>query len=111
MATECVAAEQKDIHRKHERANTHTEVVCTICARVEEPAEGIPRKQEDELDRDIESVTMHILKQEWKLLLNALVVAAKLRFTDTTTHRVTPECLVVRAAVVVTGESKESWKR
>src|SRR4030081_3835282 len=78
-------------------------------ARVGEP-EALPRvarEDDEEEQREIEEVPVHVLEDQRQLLLTAIAVA---RLTDGTAGGIGPERLVVRAAVVVASEAKAGGK-
>lgn len=119
MATECVHAEEDRIQDEHDCPDADAETQRAICVVMGEADEAVPSQQADEHDRRIEKVTVDVLKDQRKLLLASVVLTAEGRLADRAACWVAPECLVVRASVVVAGESKagregedeERWRK
>src|SRR5207244_388790 len=67
-----------------------------------------PREQEEERHRDVEEVSMDVLDDQRERALAAVSLA---RLAHGARWRASPEGLVVRAAVVVAGETEKSRER
>ncbi len=104
MTTECITAEKKDIRRQNYRADSDAEGSCAR-RRVGEPKRipDIVNEKDDKNQREVEKITMNILQNKRKLSLAAIAVTW---LADGTRGRVCPERFVIRAAIVITGETK-----
>src|SRR3954464_1345778 len=102
VAAERVAAEEDDIQNENDCADADSEVLHTGRG-IREPHSlpRIAREDEEEDQRDVHEVAMHVLENEWQTALSDVAIA---RLTDGAVYRVSPERLVIRAAIVVAGE-------
>ena len=75
--------------------------------RIGEPhrLERVVGEQDDEDDCDIHEVTMHILDDQRE---GTFAEKGFARFTDGAVDRVSPECFVISAAIIITGETKSA---
>src|SRR5579863_10113341 len=100
MTAERVSAEQNDVGEQNQSPNPDPEMSV-------EPA-GVPDvvgKDHEEDQGQIEEIAVDVLQDQRKRALAAILLA---RLTYRAGRRVSPEGLVVRAAVVVTGDAKAS---
>ena len=104
MTTKSVAAEQNNIHRQHQRADADPERSLSG-RRIGEPHRfpDIVREHENEEEREIEKIAMHVLHDERERTLAEVSVA---RFADRAGRRIGPESFVIGAAIIITGEPK-----
>src|SRR5688500_14491174 len=109
MTSERIPTEEDDIRCEQDRPDAYSEL-CRARRRVGEP-HRFPRivREKDEKDqREVEEVPVNVLDDERKRIF------AKVSFTrlaDSAARRVSPERLVVRAAVVVAREAKSCRER
>ena len=104
MTTESVAAEKESVRGKNYCADTDAER-CNIRRRVGEPKRipDIVNEKDDKNQREVEKITMNILQNKRKLSLAAIAVTW---LADGTRGRVCPERFVIRAAIIITSETK-----
>ncbi len=104
MTTERITAEKKDICRQNYRADTDAEGT-NIRRRVGEPKRipDIVNEKDDKNQREVKKITMNVLQNKRKLSLAEIMRA---RLADGTRGRVCPERFVIRAAIVITSETK-----
>src|SRR5687768_15954664 len=109
MTPQRVAAEQKDVEGEHEGADADAELP-SASRRIDEPERLVHVVQEDaeKNQRDVEEIPVDVLKHEGERLLAPVGLP---RLPDAARGRVRPKGLVVGAAVVVAGKSKEGGKR
>src|SRR5438552_13133754 len=104
MATEGVAAKQDDVDRQNDCADADAER--NLASRwIGEPHRfpDINREDDDEAEREIKKVAVHVLHDQGERALAEIRLA---RFAYSTSGRVGPETLVIGAAVVIAGETK-----
>ena len=104
VATKRVAAEQDDVDRQDQCADPYSEG--SFPGRgINEPERfpNIVKEHEDEKQREIKKITMHVLHDERE---GALAKISAARFPDGAGRWIGPESLVVGATVIVTGEPK-----
>ena len=104
MTAKSVAAEQNNIDRQDERADANSERSLAR-RRIDKPHRfpNIVSEHEDEKEREIEKIAMHILHDERK---GALAEVGAARLADGAGRWIGPESLVVGATVIITGEPK-----
>src|SRR5215813_14413994 len=100
MTTNCIAAEQDKIDCKDDRTDTDPKSV-----RKPERLPNIVRKNQKEQQREVKKVAVNILHDERKRTL-AQITFAWLAYGAC--RRISPECFVVGAAIIVTGEAESA---
>src|SRR5947209_5672916 len=108
MAAERVAAEEEHVDRQHQRADADAEVSGAVGRGEPVAAPRVEREDDDEDERGVEEIAMHVLQDERQ---GALPEIARAWLTDGTARRIGPERLVIRAAVVVAGKAKTGGTR
>src|SRR5581483_10008379 len=100
VAAEYIAAEQNYVNSEHQTADANAEAV-------REPVRfpGIPDQKAPNDVREPKEVTVQILHNQRKRALAQISFA---RLADRAGRRIGPECLVVRAAIVIAGQAKEA---
>src|SRR5450755_618048 len=104
MATEGVAAEEHDVDRQDDRADADAER--SLASRwISEPHRfpDINREDDDEDEREIKEVAVHVLHDQGKGAFAEIRLA---RFAYRASRRIGPETFVIGAAIVITGETK-----
>ena len=104
VTTAGVAAKQHGVQRQHERADADSE------RRRSRRGIGKPhrfpdivRENENEEEREVEKIAMHVLHDKGKGTFAEIDAA---RLADGAIGRIGPECLVIGATVIIAGESK-----
>ena len=107
MATEGIAAEEEHVEAQDDRSQADTEA-CFTGSSIGKPHApvGIVGQEEEKADRDVEKVAMDVLDDQRQGVLSEIAFP---RFADRARWRVRPEGLVLRAPVVVAGQSKTNW--
>src|ERR1035437_6244913 len=92
MAAEGVARQQKDVHDQDQRADADAEMLRS--RRIGEPhgVPGVPRKDEDEPDREIEEVAVDVLEDEREVAFAKVGLA---RLADGAIDRGEPERFII----------------
>src|SRR4029079_12825814 len=108
VAAERVAGEQRRVEREDERPDADAEL-CSPCT-VAEPQRlpDVVRQEEQEQHRDVQEVAVDILEDQREIALAEVAVP---RLTDGAVRWIGPERLVVRAPIVIAGESKQTGER
>src|ERR1700694_2751806 len=101
MTGECVAGEQRGVHREDQRADGNTE----RSSRPERSPDVVPEKKENQ-QREVQQVAMQILENQWECCLAAILSAPS--FSDGAAGRMERKGAVVRLAVVVAGQTKSA---
>src|SRR4029078_10143454 len=108
MAAERVAGEQDDVRRQDERPDANSEMLHSGAVIEPQRLPHIVREEEEEQQRHVQEVAVNVLQDQRKRSLTEVALAG---FADRAVRRIGPERLVVGAAIVVAGESKQSRKR
>ena len=66
---------------------------------------NVVTENQDENEREIQEIAMHVLHDERERALAEIRFA---RLTDSARGRVRPECFVIRAAIVITGQAESA---
>src|SRR6266568_1510585 len=106
VTTKCVTTEQDDVDHEHNRANAKTER--TPAARYIDKPEPFPNiigQDQNEDEREIKKIAMHVLHDEWERTFAEISFPW---FAHCARRRVCPKRFVVSAAVVITGEPKSA---
>src|ERR1044072_2208572 len=107
VTAERVAGEQNDVDGEDDGAKSDAELFATT---VVEP-ERLPhvvREEKQKQHRNVHEVAVDVLQNQWK---RSLADVALSRLTHGAVRRIRPKRLVVGAAIVVAGESKQAGKR
>src|SRR3954468_615735 len=104
MAAKRIAAEENNVDGQEQCPGPHMKTVGPLRRQVD-----VPREEREKDHGDVGEVPVHVL--EYQRQPAFAPVAQTARFTDRTRGRVSPERLVVRAAVVITGEAEEAGER
>src|SRR5262249_42308241 len=95
MAAENVPAEKDDVNCENDATQAHAQTVGKA-----ERSDCVPRQEAPHGIAKAQKIPMHILKYERPAMFAAIPLA---RLTDRACRGVGPKCLVIRAAVVITG--------
>src|SRR5262245_46871504 len=102
VAAKRIPAEQDHVDDEHKRANTDAErTFAGRCVSKPETIDRVIGENGEYEDGQIQEVPVKILKNKGQLLFAALVLSW---FADGAGGRIHPERLVIRAAIVITGE-------
>ena len=106
MTTESIAAEQDDVDREHDCAGADSERTAAG-HRIVEPEcfPNVVAQDQNENEREIQKIAVDVLHDERERALAEIRFA---RLTDSARGRVRPECFVICAAIIITGESKSA---
>jgi len=106
MTTKCVTAEEHDVDRQDERADADAERSFSS-PWIREPHRfpDINRKDDDEDERQIKKVAVHVLHDQREGTLAEIRFA---RFPDSARWRISPEGFVIGPAIIITGQSKSA---
>ena len=117
MAAERIAAEQNNVDSQHNRTDANAKRIFAR-GRIDKPERfpNVIREDKNEQDREVEKITVHILHDEWERTLAPIALA---RFAHCAGRRISPECLVIRAAIIITREAeatrrpknKKRWRK
>src|SRR2546430_11807031 len=100
MTTKSVTAEQDDVNREHDCADADAESIIKP-----EPFPNVVTQNQNENEREIQKIAVHVLHDERERALAEIRFA---RLTDSARGRVRPECFVIRAAIVITGQAESA---
>src|SRR6266404_3546695 len=100
MTAERVAAEQDDVYRENNRADADAEPAIKP-----ERFPNVVGEDQNKNQREVEKVAVNVLHDERERTLAEISFA---RFANGARGRIGPERFVIRAAIVVTGESKSA---
>src|SRR5580658_8575348 len=100
MAAEYIASQKHYVHHQNEAANANPETV-----RETERHDCVIHQKSPHQVGKAQEVAMEILQDQGKASFAKIRLA---RLADRTRWWIRPERLVIRAAIVVTGESKEA---
>ena len=100
MTTKCIPAEENDVNREHDCAHADPESMVEP-----ESFPNVVTQNQDENEREIQEIAMHVLHDERKRALTEIGFA---RFTNRAGGRVRPESFVIRAAIVIAGQPKSA---
>src|SRR6516164_3420396 len=103
VTAERVAAQQDDVKCEHDRSNADTEVSSTGLIREPHRSPGVVSENENEQQREVKKVAVDILHDERKGIFAQISLPS---LGNGASGWVCPECFVVSAPVVVTGEPK-----
>src|ERR1051325_4991465 len=110
MTAQGIAAKQNDVRRQQQRTETNAEFT-RARERIGKPhcLPDVVRKKDEKKKGEVQKVSVDVLDDQRKRALPAVAFA---RLSDGAVERIGPECLVVRPAVVVTGnpEPGGKWK-
>src|SRR5438045_1781265 len=98
MTTKSVATEQDDVNREDDCANADSESTVEP-----ERFPNIVAQDQNENEREIQKIAMHVLHDERKRALAPITFP---RFADGARRRVSPERFVIRASIIITGQPK-----
>src|SRR5882672_3206369 len=106
MTAKRVTAQQHDIHRQDERANTEAELLFTR-GNISKPhgLPDVPGEKDNKQKRHVKKITMNILHDERKGFFAEVPFP---RFSYGTCRRVGPERFVVCAAIIIASKAKAS---
>src|SRR5690349_7942978 len=109
MAAEGVAAEKDHVQGQDDGAKPDAKVLVAGVA-VEKPHRtvGVAGENDQKNQRDVEEVSMDVLKHERQIPFAAIGFA---RLADRAVERIRPEAFVVRSPIVVAGDSKQAGER
>ena len=104
MAAKGVAAEQNDVDRQHDRADADAKEVLSG-RRIGKPKRlpNVVARIDNENQREIKKIAMDVLHDEREGTFAQIGLA---RLAHRAGRRVGPECLVVGAPIIITGEPK-----
>src|SRR5207237_7665279 len=100
VAAERITREQNHVRRQDETSDADAKLPAAGSVGESEPVDCVDEQNDEEQQREIEEVAVHVLQDERKRSLAEIGFS---RFSDRTPGRVSPERLVVRAAVVIAG--------
>src|SRR5215471_4870334 len=106
MATEGVATQESDVDGEHQGAQSDSENL-VAAGGVRKPHGFVNvMKQDDEKSQcKIQEVAMHVLDDKRK---GPLAKVALARLAHGAGRRISPECLVIRSPVVITGDPESA---
>src|SRR5688500_8778806 len=108
MAAESVATEKHDVHCQDQRAEANAKV-CLPGRRINKP-HGFPnvvREQNQKQERNVKEVAMDVLHHEWKRTFAEISLP---RLANSAGRRVSPETLVVSAAIIIAGQPEQAGR-
>src|SRR5437588_10053595 len=98
VTTKCVTAQENDVKREDDCSNTDAE-----SAIKPERLPNVVTQDQNKNEREIQKVAVHILHDQRERSLAPITFAW---FADRACRRVRPECLVIRASIIITGQPK-----
>src|SRR5438093_1048953 len=102
MTAKRIAAKQNEVDRQNNRADAETEVMIEP-----ERFPNVVSENQNENECEIQKIAMHVLHDQRKRTLAEISFA---RLTNRACGRIRPERFVIRAAIVVTGQSKSAGR-
>src|SRR5947207_5764081 len=100
MTTISVTAEQDDVNREHDCADADYESIIKP-----ERFPNVVAQNENKNESEIQEIAVHVLHDERERALAQICFA---RLAHRARWRIGPERFVVRAAIVITGQSKSA---
>src|SRR5262245_224529 len=106
MASERVSAEEHDVRGKHDSSDADPERLAAR-RRIREPHSlpNVVREEDEKEKRDVQEIAMDVLDDQREVPLAEICLA---RLANCARRRIEPEGFVIRAAIVVAGESEQS---
>ena len=98
VTTKCGTAQQNDVNRQDDCANADAEPMIKP-----ERLPNVVAQGQNENEREIQKITMHVLDDERERALAEIRFA---RLANGACRRVGPERFVIRASIIITGQPK-----
>src|ERR1700722_6525549 len=99
MAAECITPQKNDVDKENETTDIDVKAIGPS-------GEAVPRvlrKQDDKDHGEIHKVAVNVLDDQGERALAPVSLAG---FTDRAVGRIRPECFVISAPIVVTGDAE-----
>src|SRR6516225_3961193 len=107
MATECVTSKQSHVDRQNDRSDTDSEMRRSCCICEPERLPYVVGEEAQENNCQIEKIPMNVLNDQRKRTLTAIYTS---RLSDSASRRISPQRLVVAAAIVVAGHTEPTGR-
>src|SRR5260370_5666158 len=100
VTAKSVTTQQDDINREHNRADADSKSIIEP-----ERFPNVVAQNQNKNECEIQKIAMHVLHDERERALAPITLA---RLTDRTRRWIRPECFIISAAIIITGQSKSA---
>src|SRR6185369_7111329 len=106
MAAEGVTGQEDHVQDQDQRTDRHAEMFGLVGIDEPQAVPGIAGKDDDEDDGQVHKIAVDVLDDEREITFAEVFFAG---FADGAVRRVGPERLVIRATIIVAGETETAW--